>query len=88
MFVHAFPDCDPLHAPAGLQAQTAECLVVGEMAAQHLVVALNKTDLLPAEERPKLIKKVCVRSYQGLLHELHQWCLLDTSHCCLLYRRI
>jgi len=41
----------------GLQAQTAECLVVGEMAAQHLVVALNKTDLLPAADRPKAIKK-------------------------------
>jgi selenocysteine-specific elongation factor len=41
----------------GLQAQTAECLVVGEMAAQHLVIALNKTDLLPAAERPKAIKK-------------------------------
>ncbi|KIZ07588.1 Selenocysteine-specific elongation factor [Monoraphidium neglectum] len=41
----------------GLQAQTAECLVVGEMAAQHLVVALNKTDLIPEQDRPKAIKK-------------------------------
>ncbi|KAI8468590.1 MAG: SelEFm [Monoraphidium minutum] len=41
----------------GLQAQTAECLVVGEMAAQHLVVALNKTDLLPEADRQRAVKK-------------------------------
>ncbi|KAK9818119.1 hypothetical protein WJX72_007434 [[Myrmecia] bisecta] len=41
----------------GIQAQTAECLVVGEIATQHLLVALNKTDLLPAEARQKLIAK-------------------------------
>lgn len=30
---------------------------MGELAAQHLVVALNKTDLLPEQDRPKAIKK-------------------------------
>lgn len=29
----------------GLQAQTAECLVVGEVAADRMVVALNKVRL-------------------------------------------
>ena len=27
---------------AGIQAQTAECLVVGEVVTQHMVVVLNK----------------------------------------------
>jgi len=31
---------------AGIQAQTAECLVLGELATQHLVVVLNKVDPL------------------------------------------
>lgn len=41
----------------GFQAQTAECLVVGEIAARSMVVALNKTDLLPEALRPKAVKK-------------------------------
>lgn len=45
------------HAYAGFQAQTAECLVVGEIAARSMVVALNKTDLLPEALRPKAVKK-------------------------------
>ena len=41
----------------GLQAQTAECLVVGEVAARRMVVALNKSDLLPAADRERGLKK-------------------------------
>jgi hypothetical protein len=33
-----------VHCTAGIQAQTAECLVVGEIAAKDLVVALNKVN--------------------------------------------
>lgn len=36
--------CPAICPPAGLQAQTAECLVVGEIAARNMVVALNKID--------------------------------------------
>jgi selenocysteine-specific elongation factor len=32
----------------GVQAQTAECLVVGEVATQHLIVALNKVWRCPS----------------------------------------
>ena len=39
---------------AGLQAQAAECLIVGEIATSRLVVALNKVDLLPEEVRSAL----------------------------------
>ena len=50
----------------GLQAQTAECLVVGEIATRHLCVVLNKVDLLPADMRPKLIAKARKRLAQTL----------------------
>lgn len=43
--------------PAGFQAQTAECLVVGEIAARGMVVALNKVDILPEPVRQKAVKK-------------------------------
>ncbi|KAK9843360.1 hypothetical protein WJX74_010898 [Apatococcus lobatus] len=48
----------------GIQAQTAECLVVGEIAIQHMVVVLNKVDLLPAESRGKLVSKARKRLAQ------------------------
>lgn len=37
-----------IDATRGIQTQTAECLVIGEMTAKHLVVVLNKIDLLAA----------------------------------------
>ena len=39
------------------QAQTAECLVVGEVATDRLLVVLNKVDLLPVQTRDKAISK-------------------------------
>jgi len=44
-------------ATEGIQTQTAECIVVGELTARQVVVVLNKTDLLPgAEGDAKLAK--------------------------------
>lgn len=40
-------------ATKGIQAQTAECVIVGELLSQCAVVALNKTDLFPADRRQK-----------------------------------
>nr|ADI46882.1 SelEFf [Volvox carteri f. nagariensis] len=49
----------------GLQAQTAECLVVGEVATSRMVVALNKVDLLhPDNERPKAVRRAVKRLSQ------------------------
>eukprot|EP00198_Chlamydomonas_reinhardtii_P007007 XP_001696343.1 selenocysteine-specific elongation factor EF-Sec [Chlamydomonas reinhardtii] len=45
----------------GLQTQTAECLVVGEVATSRMVVALNKVGLQPEEERPKLVRRAMKR---------------------------
>ena len=43
----------------GIQTQTAECIVIGEMLATNLTVVLNKCDLIPgdAEQRAKVIEK-------------------------------
>jgi translation elongation factor EF-1alpha len=38
--------------------------VVGEVTTGSMVVALNKCDLIPAEERAKTIKKACKRLAQ------------------------
>ena len=51
---------------SGLQAQTAECLVVGEIATRHLCVVLNKIDLLPPDTRQRLIAKAKKRLAQTL----------------------
>eukprot|EP00041_Stephanoeca_diplocostata_P013765 m.243693 g.243693 ORF g.243693 m.243693 type:complete len:563 (-) comp19460_c0_seq1:2534-4222(-) len=37
----------------GIQTQTAECLVIGEITTKTLIVVLNKIDMLPAAEREK-----------------------------------
>ena len=42
----------------GMQTQTAECLVIGEILCEKMVVVLNKTDLLKEEKRDALIEKV------------------------------
>ena len=42
----------------GMQTQTAECLVIGEILCEKMVVVLNKVDLLKEEKRGVLIEKV------------------------------
>jgi selenocysteine-specific elongation factor len=45
----------------GFQTQTAECLVVAEIMTDKLIVILNKIDLLPPENREKLIERATQR---------------------------
>lgn len=42
----------------GMQTQTAECLVLGEITCPHMIVVLNKTDLLPEDKREASIQKM------------------------------
>ena len=42
----------------GFQTQTAECLVIGELTCDALVVVLNKIDLIPPDNRNEKIAKV------------------------------
>lgn len=41
----------------GVQPQTAECLVIGEICTDDLVIALNKVDQIPIDERPQAIDR-------------------------------
>ena len=50
-----------IDAVKGIQAQTAEGIVIGSLATSKLVVALNKVDQLPAVTRPAAIKKATER---------------------------
>lgn len=47
-----------LDVTKGIQTQTAECIVVAEAVTPHLIVALNKVDLLPSEGRTRLLSRV------------------------------
>lgn len=42
----------------GMQTQTAECLVIGEILCDKMIVVLNKVDLVPQEKRTAHIEKV------------------------------
>ena len=42
----------------GIQTQTAECLIIGELTCDNLLVVLNKTDMIPADKRNDKIEKV------------------------------
>jgi hypothetical protein len=53
----------PCHAVlrcAGIQAQTAECLVVGEIATQTLIVAINKVRACAATCRLSVCLPACL----------------------------
>ena len=41
----------------GIQEQTAECLVIGEILADDMIIVLNKIDLIPPDERKSAIEK-------------------------------
>ncbi|CEM15900.1 unnamed protein product [Vitrella brassicaformis CCMP3155] len=47
-----------IDATKGVQTQTQECLVIAEILAQHVVVVLNKVDLIPEEQRHKKLEKL------------------------------
>ena len=42
----------------GIQTQTAECLIIGEITCSQMVVVLNKIDLLSESVRGSKIEKV------------------------------
>ncbi|CAB1353790.1 unnamed protein product [Coregonus sp. 'balchen'] len=50
----------------GIQTQTAECLLIGELTCPRMVVILNKTDLLPPNKRQTAIDKMTKRLHKTL----------------------
>ncbi|XP_046391420.1 selenocysteine-specific elongation factor [Ischnura elegans] len=47
-----------LDVTKGMQTQTAECLIVGNITSQKMIVVLNKIDLLPPSKRNAAIEKM------------------------------
>lgn len=45
----------------GIQTQTAECIVIGEITTDSMIIVLNKVDLIPIEERQEKIDKMSRR---------------------------
>eukprot|EP01036_Dinobryon_divergens_P000934 gene934-1221_t len=45
----------------GIQTQTAECIVLGEITTNNMIIVLNKADLVPEEERAARIEKMTRR---------------------------
>ncbi|XP_061114119.1 selenocysteine-specific elongation factor [Conger conger] len=58
----------------GVQTQTAECLVIGELTCPRMVVVLNKTDLLPAAKRQAAIEKMTKRMHKTLENTRFKGC--------------
>mmetsp|Transcript_103813 Transcript_103813/g.211862 ORF Transcript_103813/g.211862 Transcript_103813/m.211862 type:complete len:810 (+) Transcript_103813:677-3106(+) len=52
----------------GWQAQTTECLVLAELTAPHLVVALNKIDMFPSEQREERLEEAKAKVRERLRH--------------------
>ena len=42
----------------GMQTQTAECLVIGQITCEKMIVVLNKVDLLTEASRQTTVEKV------------------------------
>ncbi len=47
-----------IDANKGIQAQTAECIIIGEITTDNLIIVLNKVDSLPLDEREARLDKV------------------------------
>lgn len=53
-------------ATKGMQTQTAECLVIGEITCDHMIVVLNKTDLLEPAKREAAVAKMSKKMLRTL----------------------
>lgn len=50
----------------GMQTQTAECLLIGQLTCSRMLVILNKTDLLPSNKQQSAIEKMTKRMHKTL----------------------
>ena len=55
-----------IDANKGIQTQTAECIVIGEMTTDNLIIVLNKIDSLPEDDREDRLEKVTKRIRMSL----------------------
>ncbi|NWQ81006.1 SELB factor, partial [Columbina picui] len=67
----------------GMQTQSAECLVIGQIACQRMVVVLNKIDLLPEGKRQSAIEKMTKKMQKTLENTNKTANLFNQSSACL-----
>ncbi|KAH8271555.1 hypothetical protein KR018_006816 [Drosophila ironensis] len=53
-------------AQKGVQTQTAECLIIGELLQKQLIVVINKIDAFPADQREAKLEKLRLRLQKTL----------------------
>ncbi|XP_030632457.1 selenocysteine-specific elongation factor [Chanos chanos] len=58
----------------GMQTQTAECLLIGQLTCSRMLVILNKTDLLPREKRQSAIEKITKKMHKTLENTRFKGC--------------
>ncbi|KAK1796568.1 hypothetical protein P4O66_009608, partial [Electrophorus voltai] len=58
----------------GMQTQTAECLLIGQLTCSHMVIILNKTDLLPDDKKQSAIDKMTKRMHKTLENTRFKGC--------------
>ncbi|XP_076810100.1 selenocysteine-specific elongation factor-like isoform X1 [Clavelina lepadiformis] len=63
----------------GMQTQTAECLVIGEIVCEKMLVVLNKIDLIPKEKRKAAIEKMTKRMHKTLENTKFSGCTITTA---------
>uniref|UniRef100_H2YEH6 Selenocysteine-specific elongation factor n=1 Tax=Ciona savignyi TaxID=51511 RepID=H2YEH6_CIOSA len=62
----------------GVQTQTAECLVIGEIVCNRMLVVLNKVDLLAPEKRQSAVEKMKKRMHKTLENTKFAGCPIAT----------
>ena len=68
----------------GIQTQTAECLVIGEILCEKMIVVLNKIDLLAEDKRTTTVEKV-----NNLMQiQLQLLMFLEEEYMYIFYNRI
>jgi selenocysteine-specific elongation factor len=50
-----------IDASKGIQTQTAECIVIGEITTEKMIIVLNKVDMIPPDERDAKLERVIKR---------------------------
>ncbi|XP_066520617.1 selenocysteine-specific elongation factor [Hoplias malabaricus] len=58
----------------GMQTQTAECLLIGQLTCSRMIVILNKTDLLPRDKKQSVIDKMTKRMHKTLENTRFKGC--------------
>lgn len=73
----------------GMQTQTAECLVIGEITCSKMIVVLNKVDMFDDDKREASVDKVRTRKQSSLQVTIVNLCnVCQIQIFCICYFRL